>query len=493
MRVLARGVSPIIGLVLLIGLVGITSMALLVVSGGLVSDAKQQAEHERAEQSFVELSQTISSIRANGDAPRMTSLDAGERGALAREETGSYTITVDNGTGEKSIGNGTIGTIEYESSDGTTIAYEAGAVFRETGAETQVISEPPFDYERSTNTLILPITTVTESKELSSGDLAITQKGAARATTDHVRNYRVYLDIESEYCRGWQRYFTDQTGHTSIEERCSKGDQDAVKIRLGYDDLEDAFSDGVSLPNGEDSIGGKDQHNPFGDVAASDFPPLDETIELLVESAEDDEFEEISGSPVTEDKTLDGGKYYAEGIGSGGSLSFNLSDDDAILVVNGSVSTHNDDDGITVSDCGDGNQLRVYVTGDLDMDNGGTIGPDCGGDGDVTTIQVYGTSEMGVNFGQGNPTFEGLLYAASGGEVDGWDGSNSDEQVFFQGSPYFNGSLIAESVHIDSQVNSVSSVGLDGETVEAIPSGYEPAPQITYLNVVHYEVDVRNR
>lgn len=474
-----RGVSPILGFVLLVGMVAAVSVSLLVVGGQMMTEGQQQVEEDRVEQSFVELSKTIASTSTNSDSPKSMTLEAGEQGAIAREATGSYTITVENETVNKTVGNGTIGTIEYKSDDGTTIAYEAGAVFRETGAETRVISEPPFHYDRDTNTLNLPVTTTTEEKELSSGDLVVNHKSATRNTANYVKNYRVYIEIQSDYCKGWERYFSDQTGYTAITEGCAEGAANTVNIRLGYAAIEDAFSDGVSLPNGEDSITGDEKKNPFDDVAANDFPSLDGTIDLLVSDAEDGDFTNISDSPVTGDRKLDDGKYYAKGINEG-SLTFDLSDGNATLVMNGSIQTQNKDDGITVSDCGDGNQLQVYVTGDIDMKNGGTIAPNCDDDGSVTTIQVYGKSGTDVRFDKGNAKFMGLLYVP-GGEVD------------FQGSPDFDGAIVAESINIKSKLNGVTSTGVDSSTIDAIPSGYEPAPQITYLNVINHRVDIRTK
>ncbi|SER78908.1 DUF7289 family protein [Natrinema salaciae] len=474
-----RGVSPVLGLILLIGVVAAASVSLLVVGDEMMDSGQQEIEEQRVQQSFVELSKTISSARTSTDAPKSTTLDAGERGAIAREATGSYNITVENASEIESVGNGTIGTIEYTSEDGTTVAYEAGAVFRETGTKTQVVSQPPFNYDHETNTLTLPVATMTDGKDLSSGDLLVTHETATENAVTHVQNYRVYVEIESEYCRGWETYFEEQAGYSSIEEGCFEGTDGSVTVRLGYDELDNAFSDGVSLPNGEDSITGKDQHNPFDDVAANEFQSLDGTIQAILDdtdSAEFDKVEDVQADPTEE---LDDGKYYTDGI-ENEQLSFDLSDGDAMLVVNGSIDTHDNDDGITVSDCGDDNTLRVYVTGDINMDNGGTIGPDCGGNGDETTIQVYGSSDTDVLFAPGNPSFTGLLYAA-GGEVD------------FQGSPDFTGSIIAESVNIDSNLNNVDSVEVDSDEVEVIPSGYEPAPQITYLNVVNHEIDIQNK
>jgi|GEM_PF-3528003 len=490
MRDSIRGVSPVVGIVLLIGIVSIASVSLLLVGGPITDDVKQQSEQQRVQQSFVELSNTVSSATSATETRKSATLEVGKRGAIAQKKTGQYTIFIQNKSGSKTIESGTFGTIEYTGDAGSTFAYEAGAVFHETGAETRVVSEPQFYYDRNPYTLSLPVTTITEEKELSSGELLIDHEKTTPSSVNQVRNDRVYIQIESNYCRGWERYFTDQISPNAIDEACTEGPAKTVTVRLGYTEIENAFSDGVTLPNGQDSITtDNENHNPFDNVAEDNYLPLDGVITNLVDDAEgtDDEFKNIDGNPVTESKSFDDGKYYSEGLGDGGHLTFDLSDGDALLVVNGSITTQTNNDGISVSHCGDGNQLRVYVTGDLNFDNGGTITQECDSNGNVSTVQVYGTSDTTVLFGPGNPVFNGLLYVASDGETP------SGGQIDFQGSPRFDGAIIAESINIDSNLNKVNADAPDNPNVEVIPSGYEPAPQVTYLNVANHEVDIKNK
>ncbi|MFC6717972.1 hypothetical protein ACFQGT_10065 [Natrialbaceae archaeon GCM10025810] len=491
MRGPTRGQSTLIGFVLLVGLVAVGGLSLMIVGEQASSAITEDTEIERVEQSFVQLSHETATVTRNNEKSEVTALDAGDYGAIVRENTGSYNVTARNTSddGDESvevIEEGTIGTMEYEHEDGTKIAYEGGGAFRETGSETRVVSSPLLNYNHESETLNFPMITVQGDKKLSSGDVIIEHLDATRNDNNSVKDKRIYVEIESEYCRGWETFFDEQAGGTSVTRSCDEGDEGTVEARFGYDDAENAFEDGVSLPNGEGSIGGKDQHSPFDDVEDNEFPPLDETIQLMLE--DDDAYDEVHEEVIEdEDLELSDGMYYVEGIGDDGSIDFNLSDDDAVLVVNGSIETQTEDDGISVSDCGDDgdNQLRVYLTGDLDMDNGGTIAPECG---DNETIQVYGSSETGVNFGNGNPTFEGLLYVAS--DEDEWEGSNSDEQVYFQGDPTFEGAIIAESVYVGSEVHNVEASAVDDSEVDVIPEGYEPAPQITYLNVIEHQVSM---
>ena len=71
---------------------------------------------------------------------------------------------------------------------------------------------------------------------------------------------------------------------------------------------------------------------------------------------------------------------------------------------------------------------------------------------------------------------------------------NCDAQVCIQANADFYGSIVASSVDFTGGQGSLNFdydpdlADLDG----AYPDGYEPPPQVTYLNVAHHEVIVEN-
>ncbi len=79
-----RGQSAILGLVLLIGMVATISVGILLVSGDVMTSTEQRAETEHIEQSFVEMSQQMATVAADGDASRSMTFDAGEKGAIVK-------------------------------------------------------------------------------------------------------------------------------------------------------------------------------------------------------------------------------------------------------------------------------------------------------------------------------------------------------------------------------------------------------------------------
>ncbi|WP_455429266.1 DUF7289 family protein [Haloterrigena gelatinilytica] len=494
-----RGQSTLIGVVLLIGMVAAGSLGIFLIAGDAITGAEQQSEQERIEQAFVELSNSISSSAGSGDVSQSMELHAGDRGAIAHHDSATYKIWTQNynGSNNNTVANGSIGTIEYEDDDGTKIAYEGGAVFRETGIQTRVLSSPPIDYNHETSTLSFPVVGLTEDKTIDSGDITIKQTNVDREPTNYIQNDHVFVEIHSEYCRGWQQYFTEQAGDTTLQESCYGGENEdgTVKVRLGYDDISNAFSSGVAVPS-EDNI--NDKKDTFDDISSGkQYQPMDGTIQQLTDDFENGSAEHIDGyGEYTE------GDYYAEEL-INPNLEFNLSDGDAVLAVDGDVRIDDNSGGITVSDCGpDGEgQLKIYVEGDLVMSKG-EIQPDCGEDGGIETIQVYGMSTTGIDF-HSNPTFNGLIYAASDkdpadDDFNGWpvEGSKKRDdsyQLNFQGANEFKGAMVVHSINTDSNLNGVDDVTPEDDAViEPIPDGYAPAPQLTYLNLAEHEIEIKN-
>ncbi|WP_394352487.1 DUF7289 family protein [Natronorubrum aibiense] len=478
-----RGQSTLIGIVLLIGIVAIGSLGIFLVAGDAIGGAEQQSEQERVQQTFVSLSHGISTATASDDVSHSLELEAGEHGAIAHHDSATYEIWAQDYSGENrtDISSGTIGTIEYESDDGTKIAYEGGGVFHETGERTRVVSAPAIDYDSRTYTLSFPVVTLTEEKTIRSGDIRLTRSNVEREPRNYVANDHVFVEVESEYCLGWEEYFVEQAGDLTVQQACygAENDDGKLKVRLGYNDISGAFSSGVALPS-EENIDENPSGHDLGDIAEAEYPPLDETIQQL----SDDFRENESVSELDSDSSNSAGEYYQENLN--GEYDFDLTDGNAVVVVNDSVTT--DGEGVTVSNCGNGeHSLKIYAQGDFELHD--DVKPTCD-NGSIKTIQLYGTSTSTVDFHDSSSTFEGLLYVAS----DEFDPENEEYQIDFSGAGNvgFNGSIVANSIKFGSATNSVNPIGLENSNVDIIPEGYEPAPQLTYLNLAEHEIDIEN-
>lgn len=75
-----RGQSTLIGVVLLIGMVATLSLTFFFVAGDAVASLEHQAEDERVEGAFVELSQQLQTASSSNDISRTIDLDVDRMG-----------------------------------------------------------------------------------------------------------------------------------------------------------------------------------------------------------------------------------------------------------------------------------------------------------------------------------------------------------------------------------------------------------------------------
>nr|WP_090303763.1 hypothetical protein [Natronorubrum texcoconense] len=483
-----------LGIVLLIGMVAAGSIGILLVAGDSISEIEHESEQERIESAFVELSQQMASSSSNSDVPRTMDMDIGDSGAVVMSDTGS--LRIQGGDVDKEI---PIGAIEYTSDDGTKIAYQAGGVFRETGAETRVVSAPPVQYDADSETLSFPIIKTRGETELNSGDLTVTHHNTdPLQDASLVENDSVTIEVRSDYYRGWEDYFEQQGGATTVQD--VDPENRTVRAVFGYDEIENAFDSGVSY-NSDDF---HDGHDHFDDPESSvPFPPLDSTINPMIADAKDGGTEKMeidqNLSEEGHEETLSEGTYFIEEIQNDDELSFDISEGNATLIVEGDIVV-GDAGHIRVDDWSEGNSLKIYSGGDQLNVGGEICVDDCRKVG-AQYIQIYGTSEMRVDSGPGGNqggTIEGLLYVAADEHMGWWDGDEpngrcgSEHQVIMQaGDEDFYGSIVAYSICAHSNgMEFEYDEDLKDAEIDIYPESYPLPPQITYLNVAEHIVDV---
>lgn len=480
----------------MLGLVAVASLALVIVAMEATTTTEQETEQELVEQSFVELSQSLATQAGDSDIRRSVNFEAGEHGAIARESTGEMVVTGET-MGEVEF---EIGTIEWQGDDGTTVAYQGGAVFRETGQETQLLSSPSINYDRSTETLTMPIMTVTGDDELRSGpiDLAYHDHRSVNKVA-RMDEENVEIRVESEYYLGWKEYFERQAGDTIVTGYGEiEDDYGYVVAELGYLEFDDAFEDGVSYASECDGQGS----HPCDDLAevsqGGPFEPLDDVVYAVIndpEEVSDDGsgFDRNISEEQTRPTEIEDEYVLIQGDLAEEDIEVDLSEGNATVAVDGDMWGTN----ITVTDRADDNTLQLYLNGSFASDGGNVCLESCDSLDDGTVIQLFGTSETAIQFGPGggSPKFEGLIYAAS--DEDSWDHVYSqgqcDEdanQLCVQASPDIHGSIIVESVDLQGELNVTHDPAIDSDDVdfreELLP------PQLTYMNMVEHTLRVEN-
>lgn len=497
-----RGQSTVLGFVILIGMVVIASTGILVVGGEFVTDTEQRTEEERARQAFVELSQNIQTVVVDGDTSRSVNFDAGEHGAVVKSNTS--TLRISGGGINKTVH---IGAIEYEGDDGTKIAYQAGAVFQDTGEETRVVSAPPIYYDSEGKSLSFPIIKTKDETELDSGTITI-----RHSKTDPLRNMSlvqgdtVTIEITSEYYRGWKRYFEQQGGSTTIRNiEVHEGGSGTVTAELGYLDLKDAFEHGLTISQDPDQQGGVDPSKIDSEVQEGSMQEFDNVTYRLVNETNTSSNRQWGTEPWVingSKETFENGTYFASKMDlTNDDLEINLSEGNVTFVVDGNVTVDNSD--VTVVSNGT-NSFKLYTTGHVHLD-GGTMCvdacPTSGEEANSTYLQVYGTSKTHVGMGAGASTYEGVMYVASNEDVDqnavlGGQGNCDDQQVCLLSNVEFYGSLVASTVHFQGGGGSITyehDPDLKDIDVKLYPGGYRLPPQLTYLNIAEHTVEIKER
>lgn len=473
-------------------MVATISVGILLIGGDVVSSAEQQTQHERVEQAFVELGHTMSTVSASDDTTKSVEFDAGDSGAVTKTRAGW--IHIEGGGVDI---NQSIGAVEYEDDDGTIIAYQSGGVWRETGNQTRMLSAPNIDYDSEDDTLWFPITTLSGRQSLDSGEIEIrSNRTESMENVSFVENDSVTITIQSDYYRGWERYFRTEAGGASVQE--VDHENRTIRVLLGYAEIDGAFDEGATI--GSDDPEHIHNHNEkFGENprTGTPLPEMNPVIEQIVSDAKAGENVDKNLSSESHGNPLDDGTYFVEEIDGAENYEFNLTEGNATLIVENNV-TLEEGGSISVVDQDEAgeNVLRIYAGGNHTLIDGEICADECGTDAEV--IQFYGPSTMSVDFGPGKTgAFEGVLYVASSEEEDWWDKSTGKcedyHQVHMQGGGDFYGSVVAYSAC--SQSESVSfdyDEDLRDTTVDPYFSDYSLPPQLTYLNIAVHELDVEN-
>ncbi|WP_137288163.1 DUF7289 family protein [Natronorubrum halophilum] len=483
-----RAQSTLIGVVLLIGMVAAGSCSILLVGGAAINGAEQQSENERVEQAFIEMSQKMTDAAVTDDTSRSIDFDVGDHGAITREDTGAIEIR-EASSNDPIIDDISFGSIEYTGSDGSKLAYEAGAVFREDGAETRLVSAPQFQYDEDSDTLTFPIVDIASGEQdLESGSISFENQ---RIDSEHrvEENQRVEIEVTSEYWSGWETYFIEETEApwAVTTEPVDGTDKKSVTVNLGQISHPSEFSQAVRAGGDLNWAGGGagvvdgsvmaagsvDESGNYEDGHEEGVEPLaniDDEIAARIDETTDD-YDELDPS-----STIENGTYYADGDVSLGN-NVDLANGDVVLVTEGIVTI---DDDVLVENHDGEHAFYVYTSGGLDVANN-ELKPDGSGK-NPARIQVYGDSSFEFTI-RGNGYYEGVVYAPSSG------GGSMVETA--AGNPDVYGSLVGGSVELNGNPTITHNPALS-DLEPKINERVQAPPDLIYLNITNHAIDITN-
>lgn len=232
-------VGPL-GIVLVLAMVIIGTMTIVSIGGSALSDARQQSELDRAELAMLQFDSRTSMVALGSSNLQSIPLGPSGNGQYDIEpDAGRITIVhhnYANGVNE-TIYEEQLGTVVYRNDD-STVAYQAGGVWRSNANGSTMVTPPEFHYRDET--LVLPVINVNGSGSASGSRHAIV---TAESTTKRiypaedtggdpgvgapyddtgavyenpVRRGYVTVTVTSEYYQAWGRFLETQT-KSSVE------------------------------------------------------------------------------------------------------------------------------------------------------------------------------------------------------------------------------------------------------------------------------------
>lgn len=243
-----RGVSNVVGYVLIFSLVTITIGTVFAVGITGLEDRQAAERAANVERAFDVFDDNVRDVQRYGDPSRATEIRL-SGGALSLADPA--VVELRNASGDIVGRSLDSRSLTYTSGD-TTIAYENGAWFRSDGTGAVMRSEPRFVAAGGRTTL--PIVRL-----YPLGDETVEQEGAVQIVVDRTSRPQLVetadasaddgpfdLWIESPYADAWRRYF-ERTDGFSVNTTMTDTANDTVVADLDHSDAVFVADDAVNV------------------------------------------------------------------------------------------------------------------------------------------------------------------------------------------------------------------------------------------------------
>lgn len=464
-----RAQSSVIGIVLIIGLTLAAASAVVVFGSSAIDDGRQESRIGQAEQAMTQFDSRAAQVALGESDVQTVRLGGGSSGQYQTDtDAGRLTLIHKNDSGpgtEEIIHNSSLGEFTFELGD-TEIAYQGGGVWRTNGDGSTMVSPPEFHYR--SGTLTLPIIRVS-GEESGAGNVhaRVENRDSIQVFPNSTRSYNVsgdpyrnpleqgelYVEIESQYCQGWQSYFESRT-EGAIVEWCTEGEQSRVRLDLSVV-FEQGFQNEVVVTSNYVQNGNGDEPNWTQTSRPSASDDVDDEIEGCSSGCDD--------LPSPLDSEIDNGTYFADDDVELDGATFDTDDGNITLVIDGDLTIKGD------NEIKDNGRVRVFLKGDYQLQ--GTFNEG----GDATQLQIFVHSSADEITHNGNTHLTGIVYAPN-------------TYVSQQGSGVVKGAMIGEVVEVNG--NPSNSFEVDSSLSDyrlEIVSGETP---LTFLHITENEIQV---
>lgn len=240
-----RAVSEIMGTVLLISLVLFGSAVVIALGAGAIGDAQEQTRTESAIGQFEALDAQLAGLAASDD--NQSRVEFSPQNALARdlrlEHSGYINVTVD-GNSACSVQQ-ELSTITFEDSQGRTVGYEAGGIWR-AGTDGSASVSPP-DLTLDDGRLNVELVNLSGHVDQATNRVTLNVSRTRNRTNsiskalrqgDCVRPDNVTVVVNSTFQSGWRNHLAAETG----VDVSSSGERQ-VSVVLEQEDLHPSAND----------------------------------------------------------------------------------------------------------------------------------------------------------------------------------------------------------------------------------------------------------
>lgn len=413
---LERAQTSPIGIVLIISITMIAAIAIVVFGTAALEDTQQNAEIGQAEQSLTQFDSRAAQV-ALGESDRKR-INLGDGDYEVNSSAGSVNITHVNWDNEQSteviLPTTDLGAVTYKNGE-TVIAYQGGGVWRQDpGGASRMVSPPDFHYRD--RTLTFPIITIHGDTARSGSTRARVSEGTTVPIFPNASNAydgengplyanptgngSVMAEIESEYCEGWQSYFESRSeGAIPEGGACDEGEEDTVIVDLTIP-FQEAFANTLTY---SDILNCNPADN-CPDNERADRPSVSPAVDREIANCEDDSTNCLDRDELT-DEEIDhnGGKpYYINESTTIRDVTFNTSEEDVMVVIDGYTHITGDNDIV-----GDG-EVQILLRGEYDLKDGD---PTINKDGSANQLQIYVHSSVDEITHDGKSHLTGVVYA----------------------------------------------------------------------------------
>lgn len=209
-----RGVSEVLGHVLVFSLV-VASIGLIVITGlGGLEDTRESEQLNNAERAFDVLADNMASVYERNSPSRTTEIDLQEA-SISYDDPVTINITGNGTTAENFTREFEVTPLEYSVSSDQSIVYEGGAVFRDDVEGSVVLNEPPFLLTDDQFHTPIIQTRAAEMRQVSGTTVLIRGESTVRSVLEQDRpgTYdELHISITSPRYESWNRYLEEKRG-----------------------------------------------------------------------------------------------------------------------------------------------------------------------------------------------------------------------------------------------------------------------------------------